>query len=169
MSKFIDILPNEITGSVFDRIGKQWMLITAGKSERCNTMTASWGGLGVLWNVPVSFSFVRPSRYTYELLEQEKFYTLSFLPQDNRHALQICGSKSGRTCDKIQEAGLTPLFDAAAPYFAEAELVLVCRKMYTQDLDPSRFLDTTIAGSYPQEDYHRVYVGEIVKVLQQIR
>lgn len=79
MAKFIELDPSEITGNVFDRIGKEWMLITAGKPEKYNTMTASWGGLGVLWNANVSFAFVRPSRYTFEFLEREKYYTLSFL------------------------------------------------------------------------------------------
>ena len=78
-------------------------------------MTASWGGLGVLWNANVSFAFVRPSRYTFEFLEREKYYTLSFLGLSQRRALQICGSKSGRDTDKVAEAGLTPVFDAPAP------------------------------------------------------
>ncbi len=92
MAKFIELDPSEITGNVFDRIGKEWMLITAGKPEKYNTMTASWGGLGVLWNANVSFAFVRPSRYTFEFLEREKYYTLSFLGLSQRRALQICGS-----------------------------------------------------------------------------
>lgn len=89
MAKFIELDPSEITGNVFDRIGKEWMLITAGKPEKYNTMTASWGGLGVLWNANVSFAFVRPSRYTFEFLEREKYYTLSFLGLSQRRALQI--------------------------------------------------------------------------------
>ena len=169
MAKFIELDPSEITGNVFDRIGKEWMLITAGKPEKYNTMTASWGGLGVLWNANVSFAFVRPSRYTFEFLEREKYYTLSFLGLSQRRALQICGSKSGRDTDKVAEAGLTPVFDAPAPYFEEAELALVCRKLYTQDMDPSRFLDPSIMASYKDGDFHRIYVGEITKVLQRIR
>ncbi len=169
MSKFIEIDPSEIQGNVFDRIGKEWMLITAGKPEKFNTMTASWGGLGVLWNTDVSFAFVRPSRYTFGFLEQEKYYSLSFLGRSQRRALQICGSKSGRDTDKVKEAGLTPVFDAPAPYFEEAELSLVCRKLYTQDLDPSQFLDPSLMGNYKDGDFHRVYVGEIVKVLRRVQ
>lgn len=165
MRKFIEIDPAEIRDNPFQLIGQDWMLITAGKASACNTMTASWGGLGVLWNAPVSFCFVRPTRYTYEFLEKEKYYTLSFFGRDLHRALQLCGRMSGRDGDKIAQAGLTLRTDEAAPYFDEARLVLVCRKMYIQDIDPAGFLDPTIAGHYT-DDYHRMYVGEIVKVLR---
>mgnify|MGYP002557137921 FL=1 len=164
--KKIDV--KSLQDNVFSLIGDRWMLITAGTAERCNTMTASWGGLGVLWNANVAFSFVRPSRYTYEFLEQDKYYTLSFFDSGYRRALQICGSKSGRDTDKIREAELTPVFDAQAPYFAESRLSLVCRKLYYQDMDPSHFLDPTLENNYKNGDYHRIYVGEIVKVLKNI-
>lgn len=138
MIQFMEMDPRELRDNVFDMIGREWMLITAGKESRYNTMTASWGGLGVLWNTPVSFAFVRPSRYTYEFLERETYYTLSVLEPGNKKALQLCGALSGRDADKVTQAGLTPIFDAQAPYFEQARLVLVCRKLYTQDLDPDR-------------------------------
>ena len=121
-----------------------------------------------MWNTNVTFSFVRPSRYTYTFMEQEKYYTLSFFGADCRRALQFCGSKSGRDVDKVAETGLTPVFDAPAPYFAEAELVLVCRKLYTQDLDTERLLDPALMANYKDGDVHRMYVGEITKVLRRI-
>ena len=169
MSKFIEIDPLEMEDNVLSRIGKDWMLITAGNDKKCNTMTASWGGLGVLWNANVSFAFVRPSRYTFEFLEREKYYSLSFFEPGYKHALQICGTKSGRDVDKMAEADLHPVFDAPAPYFEEAELSLVCRKLYTQDMDPAHFLDPTLESHYKNGDYHRIYVGEIVKVMKKIR
>ncbi len=169
MHKFFDMDPLELKENVFHQIGKDWMLITAGKEGSFNTMTASWGGMGVLWNANVSFIVVRPSRYTYEFLEKEKYYSLSFFDDGNRRALQYCGAHSGRDTDKIAETGLTPLFDAQAPYFDEAKLSFICRKMYYQDLDPAHFLDPTIAANYKVQDYHRLYVGEIVKVLKQGR
>lgn len=168
MPKFLEIDPMELQENVFRQIGQQWMLITAGKPGKFNTMTASWGGLGVLWNANVSFVFVRPSRYTYEFMEQEPHYSLSFFGPDRRRALQICGSKSGRDVDKMELTGLTPCFDTPAPRFEEAELTLVCRKLYTQDLDPARFLDPAIAGNYQNGDYHRMYVGEIQKILRRV-
>ena len=169
MVKFIEIDPLEVEGNVFRRIGKEWMLITAGREGAYNTMTASWGGLGVLWNTDVSFIFVRPQRYTYEFLEKEKYYSLSFFDPGFKRALQMCGSRSGRDSDKVKEAGLTPVFDAPAPYFGEAELTMVCRKMYTHDLEPGRFLDPAIAGNYQAGDYHRLYIGEIIKVLRRVK
>ncbi len=169
MTRFMEIDPHELTDNVFRLIGQDWMLVTAGKREAFNTMTASWGGLGVLWNSPVSMIFVRPSRYTYEFIEREREYTLSFFGPEEKRALQICGSKSGRDIDKVKETGLTPLFDQPAPYFEQARLVLVCRKLYTHDLDPAAFLDPAMMGSYKNGDYHRMYVGEIVKALQPVR
>lgn len=168
MPKFVELDPLELQDNMFRRIGREWMLITAGKPEKFNTMTASWGGVGVLWNTNVTFSFVRPSRYTYGFMEKEKYYTLSFFGADCRRALQFCGSKSGRDVDKVAETGLTPVFDAPAPYFAEAELVLVCRKLYTQDLDTERLLDPALMANYKDGDVHRMYVGEITKVLRRV-
>jgi len=165
MNKFIEIDPAEIQGNPFAMIGKEWMLITAGQPGDLNTMTASWGGVGIMWNVPVAAAVVRPSRYTYEFLEREKYYSLSFLDSGCRRALQICGSRSGRDCNKVEEAGLTPRTDAPAPYFDEARLVLICRKNYVSDLKPEQFLDPTIETHYTGADYHRLYLGEIVKVL----
>lgn len=166
MSNFMEIKPEEIKENLFHLIGKEWMLITAGQPQEFNTMTASWGGAGVMWNAPCAAAVVRPSRYTYEFMEREEYYTLSFLGEAHRAALQLCGRVSGRDTDKVAAAGLTPRFDAAAPYFDEAHLVLVCRKRYVSDLDPQHFLDEGIAVHYQNGDYHRLYLGEIVKVLQ---
>lgn len=150
----------------FEAIGKEWMLVTAGTREKSNTMTASWGGVGVLWNKPVAFSFLRPQRYTLEFLEREEYYTLAFFGEGYRSALSFCGSKSGRDVDKWKETGLTPAFDLA-PFPAEARLVLVCKKLYQQDMEPGCFLEEALAEQhYPQKDFHRVFVGEIVKVLE---
>lgn len=165
MTVFNEIKPAEIRDNIFDLIGRQWMLITAGNEKSFNTMTASWGGAGVLWGKPVAFSFVRPQRYTYEFLEKSDRYTLSFYDERYRDALNFCGSHSGRSCDKVKEAGLTPVIDNGAVYFDEAKLVLICRKLYIQDITPECFIDKNIAATYKGVDYHRVYVGEIEKVL----
>ncbi len=163
--EFREIQPNEIVGNVFDRIGRQWMLITAGKLEKCNTMTASWGGLGVLWGKNVATCYIRPQRYTRTFVEQEEFFTLSFFGEDYRQALNLCGTKSGRELDKIAQAGLTPTTcDCGSVFFKEAELVLCCRKIYTDIIKPENFLEPSIKANYPNEDYHHLYIGEIVKV-----
>lgn len=165
MKQFREITPAEMGGDVFTRIGKQWMLVGAGNEDSHNMMTASWGGLGVLWNKPVSTVYIRPSRYTMEFVEREEHYALCFFEEGYREALTFCGRHSGRDGDKCAQTGLTPCFDEAAPYFEQAQLVLVCRKLYAQDMDPALFLDDKLEENYHGSDYHRIYIGEIVKVL----
>lgn len=162
---FIEIQPKALQQNVFQAIGDDWMLITAGNEDQFNTMTASWGGMGVLWNNDVVFAFVRPTRYTYEFMEREDRFSLCFFGGEYRKALQFCGTKSGRQVDKVAETGLTPLFDQGVPYFAQARTVLICRKWYFQDLDPAGFLDPAIARNYTNDALHRLYVGKIEKVL----
>jgi len=165
-TEFLRIDPYTLKDNVFKLIDLDWMLVTAGTPERWNTMTASWGGLGVLWNRPVTFVFVRPTRYTYEFMEEHERFTLSFFPKKYRKALVFCGSKSGRDYDKAKETGLEPVSPFKdAVTFKQAWLALICRKLYTTDLDPRRFLDPKIGENYPKKDYHRVYIGEITRCL----
>ena len=169
MSDFIKILPEEIEKNVFSLIGDDWMLITAGEKGDYNTMTASWGGAGVLWNDPVSFIFVRPQRYTYNFTEKYGKYTLSFFSEKYRDALAFCGSHSGRDTDKAEKTGLTPVFEDGYTYFAEAELVIFCEKKYADDLREENFTDkNTVQKCYPSRDFHRMYVGKITKCIQRI-
>lgn len=160
------IRPEELTTDPFTLIGRDWMLITAGTAARYNTMTASWGGLGVLWERKVAFIFVRPTRHTYGFLEHSTHFTLSFFDESGRAALQYCGTHSGRDGDKAKAAGLTVTEQNELIYFREARLVIGCRKLYHRDIDPGRFLDRAIDGMYPQKDYHRMYVGEITGCLR---
>lgn len=165
MSVFTEIKPSKIQGNIFEMIGREWMLVTAGTPDSFNTMTASWGGAGILWGKPVAFSFIRPQRYTFGFLQKYGGYTLSFFDEKYRDALNLCGSRSGRDTDKVKETGLTPAYSGDAVYFDEAKLVLICRKLYTQDLTLGGFCDKEIAGTYSGNDLHRVFVGEIEKVL----
>ena len=164
---FTKIDPKEIQENVFSLIGDRWMLITAGTKEKCNTMTASWGGLGVLWGKPVATVYIRPQRYTLEFVEREDTFTLCFFGEEYRKALALCGSQSGRDVDKVKACGFTVAeAEGGAPYFAQAELVLVCKKAYWQDMDPAHFLDPEIETHYAQRDYHRIFIGEIVEALR---
>lgn len=160
-----EISPYELNDNVFKTIGKDWMLVTAGNSEKYNTMTASWGSLGIMWNKPVAFTFIRPQRYTYEFIENGEYMTLSVFGEEYRDALKLCGSKSGRDIDKAKETGLTPVFSDGAPYFEQARLVLICKKMYAQDLCEDCIIEPSVSKNYNGDDYHRMYVSEIVKVL----
>jgi len=159
--------PHEITDNIFKLIGSDWMLITAGPPEAYNTMTASWGGLGVIWNKNVCWCVIRPGRHTYEFIEKADVFTLSFFEEEQRDALNYCGSHSGRDVDKAAATGLTPVAGSlrGTTTFQQARMVVECRKIYFQDIDPAHFLDPGIEANYPQKDYHRMYFGEVVNVV----
>jgi flavin reductase (DIM6/NTAB) family NADH-FMN oxidoreductase RutF len=145
---------------------RQWLLLTCGDfaEGHFNSMTVAWGSLGAMWDKPFVQVVVRPVRYTYQFMERYDTFTLCAFPETYRKALNLLGTKSGRDGDKIAEAGLTPIASTqvAAPGFAEAALVLECRKMYWDDFEPARFLTPEIERNYPQKDYHRIYFGAIV-------
>ena len=163
---FRTVDPRDLPGSLFHGLSENWMLISAGGPEGYNTMTASWGMAGVLWSRPTAEVFVRPQRYTYGFMEQSEYFTCSFFGRGMRPALTYCGTHSGREGDKAAATGLTPVFDRGSVYFAQAETVLVLRKLYAQDLSGACFIDGEAdAEHYPQKDYHRAYVGEIVACL----
>lgn len=164
---FQSVDPKSLDQNVFSLIGDQWMLITAGTGEALNTMTASWGGLGVIWGAPAATCYIRPQRYTKEFVDREEYFTLTFFPEEYRKALSLCGSKSGREIDKVKECGFTvKTASCGAPYFEEAELVLVCRKRFAQAMDPSNIPQEIKEKWYPQKDYHILYIGEIVEAFK---
>lgn len=156
--------PKRLDENVFSLFDDQWTLITAGTTDHCNTMTASWGGLGVLWHKNVATIYVRPQRYTYEFIENSDYFTLSFFDEEWRQQLNYCGTVSGREADKIAACGFHVGVAEQAPYIQEARLVLVCKKRYWNDLDPAH-MDDEALENYDENDYHRMYIGEIVKVL----
>lgn len=157
---------NEISKNVFDMIGKQWMLVGAAKDGKVNVMTASWGGLGVMWGKNVAFVFIRQTRYTKEFVDNGDTFSLSFFGDDQRKMLNYMGTVSGRDADKVSECGLHVLsLEENAPVFEEAELTLVCRKMFAQEMAKESFVDKeALAKWYGDENYHTMYVAEIVDV-----
>jgi flavin reductase (DIM6/NTAB) family NADH-FMN oxidoreductase RutF len=166
MSEFKEITPIEFNESPFKIIGKDAMLITAEKDGKVNTMTASWGGLGVLWSMDVAFIFIRPQRYTKEFVEANDYFSLSFLGENYKKELGYLGTVSGRDEDKITNSKLTLKKHENAPYFNEANKVLICKKLYKQDLKEEFFIDKSIIEkAYPDKDLHTVYVGKIEKIL----
>ncbi len=166
MKTFREIKPVEIKDNPIHLIGQEWMLVSAGTPAHFNTMTASWGCLGELWFKPVCFCFIRPHRYTYEFMEKGDAFTLSFFEEKYKSKLNFCGSRSGRETDKVQECGFTPReAENGSVFFDEARLVIECRKLYFQDMDPANFLDSDAMKHYPENDFHRMYVGEITRVL----
>ena len=163
---FQKIKPEEITDNTIKLIGKDWMLVTAGTKEKFNTMTASWGCIGHLWNKPVAVIFIRPQRYTFGFTEEQDSFTLSFFGDGHREALTICGTLSGRDVNKVEKAGLTPYYtENGNVAFEEAVLVLECKKLYADFLNKEAFLETGIVQKdYPEGDFHKMYIAEIVNV-----
>ena len=162
--------PYDFGDNLFHLIDKEWMLITAKNPEtgKCNTMTASWGGCGILWNKPVAFLFIRPQRYTMEFVNANDTLTLSFFHEAYRDALRLCGSVSGRDCDKIAKAGLhsEELETENALGFQVAKYTFVCRKLYQDVLKESAFLDPSLLANYKAGDYHNVFICEIEEILE---
>lgn len=164
---FTQIDPKQLDFNPFGKIGDCWMLITAGDSEKANTMTASWGGAGVLWNKNVVTCYVRPQRYTKEFIDEKAYFSVSFFPEEYRKQLVYCGRVSGRDEDKIAGSGLTLRHDRPAPYFEEAETALICKKIYVGEIKPEGIVCPEMdAVNYPAKDYHIIYIGEIVEALK---
>ena len=158
--------PKQFIVKSIDLWNNPGMLLTSGdfKTGHFNTMTVGWGSLGVMWRRPFVQVVVRPTRYTYDFTEQYDTFTLCAFPKEYRKALMLLGTKSGRDGDKIKESGLTPIEskEVSSPGFAEANLVLECKKIYWDDMKPTNFLNNNIDNNYPIKDYHRIYFGEIL-------
>ncbi len=164
---FRNIPVNELNENVFTAIGDEWMLITAGTADDFNTMTASWGTMGILWHLPVAICFVRPQRHTFAYTEKSDHYTLNFLEQGHRDILQFCGTRSGRDTDKIAETGLIPRVTGKGNvYFEQCRLVVECRKLYSDWLREEQFVVANLIGkNYPHKDFHKFYIGEILSCM----
>ncbi len=161
---FTETQIGELSFNPFEKLGKDWFLVTSGDESSYNTMTAAWGFLGFVWRKSVATALVRHNRYTFEFMEKNDLFTISFLPEEKREALKFCGANSGRDCDKAKECGLTPVFIDGTTTFEEAELVFVCKKLYTEDFHNECFLDESCEKCNSSEPPHKQYIGEILKV-----
>lgn len=162
------ITPQELNKNAFDLIGKQWAMITTKSADgRVNTMPASWGGIGILWHKPVTYIFLRPQRYTRELLDASETFSACFLPEEYRKQLQYCGAHSGRDTDKLSTCQFEAITMDGAPVLAQSEIAITCRKLFCQQFDPASILDPAIdAANYQNKDYHYFYVSEILGVYE---
>lgn len=162
MQKEIDI--TALALNPFEKIGKNWALLAAGDSTDYNSMTISWGYMGVMFNKPVFTTVVRPQRYTKKFIDAGELFTVSFFDESYKKTLAVLGSNSGRDMDKKNVEGLTSDFSDGVIRFEEARLTLICKKLFSMQLDKSCFYEGTVAEeNYPNEDYHRFYTGEIIK------
>lgn len=165
MAELRHIKPEDLNESTFRLIGKDWMLVTAERDGKTNTMTASWGGFGVMWGKNVAFTVIRPQRYTKEFIDAAECYSLSFYDEQYRDKLVYLGKVSGRDEDKISKAGLTLLHEQGAPYFGEAKLTIICKKLFAQPYLPENFIDgETPERWYPTADYHTLYISEVMDI-----
>ena len=158
--------PKDIKENSVSLFADKWAIVTAGTPDNFNMMTISWGTLGHLWNKPVAFCFIRPQRYTYEFTERETTFTISFFDESYRDVLSYIGSHSGRNEDKVKASGLTPkVLSSGNITFEEARMVIECKKTYADFFREENFIDADVIGeSYPQFDFHKMYVGEITNV-----
>lgn len=167
MNQFKEIKPEVLKENPFEAIGKTWMLVTSGDTTKANTMTASWGGLGVMFGKDVAYVVIRPQRYTREFVDREDTFSLSFLDKRYRKELNYLGTVSGRDEDKITKSGLSLEFIDGTPYFNEADYVMICKKLVRQPLSNDSLLDKSIDQTfYANKDYHILYIAEITKVLK---
>lgn len=161
--KFRMLKPEKVDANAIQLIGYDWLLLTVGNPKQFNTMTASWGSLGYLWNKPIIIVFVRPQRYTFGFIEKEEFFTIQFFDPMYRDALNFCGANSGRDVDKMAETGLTVFTSPKGNvYFEQARIQMECRKLYSDDIKPESFIDKNLLSNYPKNDFHRFYIGEIM-------
>ena len=152
----------------FAKIGSDWTLITAMCDGKVNTMTASWGGLGVLWGKNVATVYIRPQRYTREFVDESDTFTLSFFGGEHKKEMGYLGRVSGKDVpDKIEQSGLHTQMVDGYPTFEEATQVLVCKKLYRDCIKPENFLSKEEDEKwYPTKDHHIVYIAEIVEAYE---
>lgn len=165
LSGYRKIDPENIPGNFIKMVSKEWMLITAGNKEKFNMMTASWGGIGVLYNKPVAICFINPARYTYQVIENSDTYTLTFYTEEYRDALKYCGTKSGRDEDKVKGSGLTPIeTENGAMAFGQAWMIIECKKLVSQSISLDAINNKEEQNKRASQPMHKMYIGEILNV-----
>lgn len=156
----------QLNTDIFSLFDKDWALLTAGTMAHYNTMTVSWGSLGTLWNKPTATVYVKPIRYTHAFMEENEYFTLSFFPKGYEKDLLLLGKKSGRDGDKLALTSLTPTALENAVAYKEAELTLLCRKMYHAEMEKSAMPSEAIRDYYESEAPHTLYIGEVVEIIR---
>lgn len=150
---------------IFSQFNDKWALLSAGTKDKHNTMTISWGGMGTLWFKPVVTVYVKPCRHTYQFMNDNEYFTVSFYPEEYKKALTLMGSKSGRDMDKDSASGLTVKDLGKAVTYEEAEVTLLCKKIYFQDMDTANMPQDIVQQHYTIEEPHRMFIGEVVEVI----
>lgn len=151
---------------IFTKFDKDWAILAAGTPEDHNAMTVSWGGMGTMWGKPVVTVYVRHSRHTFGYMEKNEYFTVGFYPSEYKKALAVMGSKSGRDCDKDKEANLSPVKVENGVTYQEAEVTLLCKKLYCDDIEMKDMSEEIASEFYPTGDIHRFYIAEVVDIIR---
>ena len=167
MNNFKEIKIDELNINPFNDIKQNHFLITAGdKINNYNTMTANWATFGTLWNKHIVSIFIRPQRYTFQFIESNKNFSICFFDNKYKQELEMCGKISGREIDKAEKVNFTPIVSNDTVYFQQANIVIICNKIYSSDFEKSKMIDNEIEKFYPNNDMHRFYIGEVKHILK---
>jgi flavin reductase (DIM6/NTAB) family NADH-FMN oxidoreductase RutF len=167
---FQPVEATELTDNVFKLVGKDFTVITAGDSVSFNSMTAGWGGMGIMFEKPVTWCFLRASRYTLELMKKETTYTMSYFDDKYKEQVLFFGSKTGRNTDKMKETSLTHVSTPSGnSSYKEARLIIECKLTEITTVGPDDFYaqadkDFVIEGYNDAKAYHKLVFGEITKI-----
>ncbi len=169
---FKKVEPTELTDNVFKLVGQDYTVITAGTDSAFNSMTASWGGWGQLFEVPVTWCFLNASRYTLEFIKKEQTYTMTYFPEQFKEQVIAFGSKSGRNSDKMKETTLTHVKTPSNNItYKEAKLVIECKLVEITETNPKDFYsdkgkDFVEKGMKDGngKEYHKLVFGDITNV-----
>ncbi|RLE11563.1 flavin reductase family protein [Candidatus Aerophobetes bacterium] len=148
----------------FEIMNKLGLLLVSGDMNNHNVMTIGWAAAGIIWRKPIFVILVRPSRYTYGLIEKNGEFTVNVPSSQMDRIVSFCGSVSGRDHDKFREKNLTPLpgKKVNCPLIKECSISYECRVVHKNDVIPTNLFPNIPPEYYPQGDYHRVYFGEIL-------
>ena len=156
----------EFNTEIFSQFDKKWALLTAGDESSFNTMTISWGGLGTIWGKSVATVYVRTSRYTHVFMDANEYFTISFFPEQYKQILGVLGSKSGRDMDKMKDSGLSAMKAGESVSFKEAEVTLVCHRLFKQELAVANMPVDIAESMYEGQAPHDMYIGEVVEIIR---
>ncbi|HPX32796.1 MAG TPA: flavin reductase family protein [Erysipelotrichaceae bacterium] len=150
----------------FEKFYQHWALVTAGKKDHFNTMTVAWGSMGTVWSRPIVTIYIKPCRYTYNFLNENDYFTVSFYDEKYKKDMSILGTKSGKDTDKIALTSLTPVEVNGSMSFEEANCTIVLKKIYYQDMDINQMPSAVVNRYYTEELPHRMYIGEVVEIIE---
>ena len=151
-----------VYAQTMEHLGNEGILLVAGDPP--NPMTIGWGLMGILWGMPVFSVFVRPTRFTFQLMEKSETFSVCVMDKKYKKQVGFCGVKSGRETNKIRECGFTleKGILIPVPYIVESSLHYECRIINKNKIEDQTLARPIISRYYPQSDFHTVYYGEIL-------